>query len=98
MSGFEGKFLIGEEAAGAPESALNFIGDSGRPWLGGKRASAIQKYFADGIDSSFALDCFKKDGADSVVEFRLESATSLKRTNSAREQGAQKGRRYFSVR
>jgi len=64
-----GKFLIGEEAAGAAESALNFIGDQESAALGGKRASAIPEYFADGIDSPFALDCFKKDGADSVVEF-----------------------------
>src|SRR5260370_31191545 len=40
--------------------------------LGGQRASAIPESFADGINPTFALDGFKKDGADGIVEFSLE--------------------------
>jgi len=88
-----GKFLIGEEAAGAAEPALNFIGDQESAVLGGKRASTIPEYFADGIDSPFALDCFKKDGAYGVVEFRLEISDvvethELRTGNKGRERQA----------
>src|SRR6267142_1050937 len=88
-----GKFLIGEEAAGAAESALNFIGDQESTVLRGKRASTIPECFADGIDSPFALDCFKKDGADSVVEFRFEISNvvethELRAGNKGRERQA----------
>src|ERR1700682_2863154 len=90
---FRGKFLIAEDAAGAAESALNFIGDQESAVLRGKRASAIPKYFANRIDSPFALDCFKKDGADGVVEFRLEISDvvethELRTGNKGRERQA----------
>src|SRR6266705_4107703 len=67
-----GKFLIGEVTAGAPESALNFIGDQESAVLRGKRASSIPEKFADRIDPAFALYGFQKDATHGVVKFRLE--------------------------
>src|SRR6266581_3103562 len=67
-----GEFLIGEVTAGAPESALNFIGDQESAVLRGKRASSIPEKFADRIDPAFALYGFQKDATHGVVKFRLE--------------------------
>jgi len=64
--------LIGEVAAGATESALNFISDEQRGVLRSEGAGAIPKGFADGVNATFALDGFEDYGADVVVEFGLE--------------------------
>src|SRR5260370_5866620 len=67
-----GKLLIAEEAAGAAEAALNFIGDQESAVLRSERTSAIPEDFADRINPAFALDRFEENRADGVVEFRLE--------------------------
>src|SRR5258708_4251302 len=69
---FRGKLLIGEEAAGTAEAALNLIGDEESAVLGGEGASAIPESLADRIDAAFTLDCFQEDSADGMVEFRVE--------------------------
>src|SRR5437899_1284809 len=66
------KSLITEEAAGAAEATLNFIGDQQGAVLGGGRASAIPEFFADRIDPPFALNGFNENAANGIVEFRLE--------------------------
>src|SRR5258708_33813129 len=69
---FRGKLLIGEEAAGSAEAALNLVGDEEGAVLGGEGASAIPKSLADRVDAAFTLDCFQEDSADGIVEFRFE--------------------------
>src|SRR5258708_19184587 len=69
---FRGKLLIGKEAAGAAEAALNLVGDEEGAVLGGEGASAIPESLADRIDAAFTLDCFQEDSADGIVEFRVE--------------------------
>ncbi len=55
------KLLVGEVAAGAAETTLNFVGDEQRAVLLGEGPGAIPEGFADGIDAAFALDCFDDD-------------------------------------
>jgi len=66
------KFLVSKIAAGAPEPALNFVGDEQSAVLRGEGAGAIPECLADGIDSAFALNGFENDGADVFVEFGFE--------------------------
>src|SRR5258708_10703388 len=66
------KSLITEEAAGAAEATLNFIGDQQGAVLGGDCTSAIPEFFADWIDPPFALNGFKENSANGIVEFRFK--------------------------
>src|SRR5256885_927587 len=66
------KLLIGEVAAGAAESTLNFVGDEQGIVILSEHAGAIPKGFADGMDATFALDGFEDDGADVFIELGLE--------------------------
>src|SRR5262249_4980573 len=65
------KLLIGEVAAGAAESTLDFVGDEQGIVLRRERASAIPESFADRVDTAFTLNGFKDYGANVFVEFRF---------------------------
>ena len=66
------KLLIGEVAASAAGSALNFVSIQKSAVLNGKRPSAVPEFVADRIDSAFALERFQKNATNGVIKFRFE--------------------------
>src|SRR5437588_1063010 len=84
------EFLIGEQTTGAPQTALNLIGNQQSPMLRGKSACSIPKGFADGMDTALSLNGFDQDGANGVVEFGFKigdivEADKLNSRNHGRE-------------
>src|SRR5208282_6470927 len=70
--GQRAELLVGEFAAGTAQAALNFVGDQRGVVLSGECPSPLPEFPADREDAALALNRLDHDGANSVVEFRLE--------------------------
>src|SRR5260370_4495475 len=67
-----GRCWIREIAAGAAQAALNFVGDQQSAVFRGQSTSAIPEFFADRVNSAFALNGFENYRADRVIELGFE--------------------------
>ncbi len=67
-----GEALVGEEVAGAAESALGFIGDEEGVGGGGEAAGFAEEGFGEEVDASFALDGLEDDGGGVFGDGGLE--------------------------